>query len=81
MPYTTAQHMANRLAAAHGYKIAEGAKLSEFQVGEGIIILNRKGEPLMSGLIERIDTLDSGELAVVVGGSMWPQSEFLFRTM
>lgn len=80
MPYTTAQHHANRIYSALGYKIAEGAKLSEFQVGEGVIILNRKGEPMMSGLIEKIYEVD-GEQCVDVGGTCWPQSQYLFRKM
>lgn len=80
MPYTSAEHQSNRIAAALGYKIAEGAQLSEFQVGEGIIILNRKGEPMMSGLIEKMYQLE-GEQCIDVGGTCWPQSQYLFRKM
>lgn len=81
MPYTSAQHQQNRVYAALGYKILdEGVLLSEFQVGEGIIILNRKGEPMMSGLIEKLYQVE-GESCVDVGGTCWPSSTYLFRKM
>jgi len=80
MSYTSAKHQANRIAAAYGYKIAEGVSLDEFQVGDGVIILNKKGEPMMSGPIEDIQETDAGK-QVVVGDRVWSDVDYMFRRM
>jgi len=80
MPYTTQQHLAARVASQYGYKIAEGTDPSEFQVGEGVIVLTRKGEPVMSGLIEKICQID-GSYCLDVGGTPWSSTQCIFRRM
>jgi hypothetical protein len=80
MSYTARQHIDNRIASAYGYKIQEGINLSEFSVGEGIIILSRKGEPLMSGLIDAIES-ENGGMRVSVGEEWWNDTEYMFRRM
>lgn len=74
--YSTQQHIRNRERAAAGFKLEEGVAVSDFQVGEGIIILNLKGEPSMSGIIEKLD--DNG---VSVGGTYFPCKEFIYRRL
>lgn len=75
--YTSALHQSNRVASAYGYPIAEGLKLDEFQVGEGIIVINKKGEPLMSGTIEDMNE-DQG---VKVGGTWFLATEHIYRRL
>lgn len=79
--YTCAQHQANRIASLYGYKLAESVNLSEFKLGDGIIVLSKKGEPLMSGLIEKMYQSMSGERCVEVGGTPWNESQYMFRKM
>ncbi len=75
--YTSAMHHQNRVAAMYGYKIAEGLKLSEFEVGEGIIVINKKGEPMMSGTIQDMNE----ENGVQVGDNWWPSSDYIYRRL
>jgi hypothetical protein len=80
MGYTCQQHMQNRIAAQFGYKISEGELISTFKVGEGIIVLNRKGEPMMSGTVEGIETSTQGN-SVKVGDNWYDDATYLFRVM
>jgi len=82
MGYTSEQHRTARVYAALGYKqVLETVSLSEFSVGEGIIILNKNGEPMMSGVIDNIQTEDDGSMSVVVGEYVWDESTYIFRRM
>jgi len=81
MPYTSQQHLAARFASAHGYKIQEQIALSEFSVGEGIIVLNKKGEPMMSGQIEDMTTEGDGRMGVKVGDLWYHEANCIFRRL
>ena len=85
MPYTTRQHMESRIAAAYGYNV-QGVPLSEFTIGDGIIVLTKKGEPINSGQIEDMTYMtdeDGEEIAnsVQVNGSWYYDSSNLFRVL
>lgn len=85
MPYTTRQHMEARVAAAYGYGV-QGVPLSEFTIGDGIIVLTNKGEPINSGQIENMQysTNEDGEeiaSSVMVNGDWYTADESLFRVM
>jgi len=74
--YTTQQHMRNRERVAAGYKIEEGLSVDEINPGDGVIILNLKGEPSMSGKVDSV-----GDDGITVGGTLFPSSEFVYRRM
>jgi hypothetical protein len=78
--YTTGQHQQNRVAAALGYKITEGEPATNFLQGDNIIILTKKGEPVMSGEISKLVMTPNG-IVFTVGGNEYGESLYQFRRM
>jgi len=82
MVWTTNQRRSANIAAAYGYKTAireNTVAVNELAVGDGIIILTEKGEPIMSGQIEDIDMTDSNSPSVRVGGEWYCTRQYSFR--
>lgn len=77
--WSSQQHQSARAASVHGYKIAEGVAIDQFAEGEGIIILNLKGEPMLVGQVEQLGEDDDGIPAVLVGGNWWPSDTYFYR--
>jgi hypothetical protein len=92
MGYTPDQRRTNIVASAYGYRTAideNSVPLSEFSVGSGVIILTKKGEPIMSGPISEIrlavaaapdgPTPESG--ALKVGNRWFSEDNYCFRRL
>jgi hypothetical protein len=64
-----------------GYKTQPvGSPLKEFEVGDKVIVLTHKGEPVMSG--EIVDTRqDETTSSAMVGDRWWDEASYTFRRM
>jgi len=79
--YTSQQHLQSRISSAYGYAV-QGVPLSEFEAGEGIIVLTQKGEPVMSGAIEDIGLDDTEEvMGVMVGDDWYFEDTYIYRRL
>jgi hypothetical protein len=91
MTWTQEQRRTAAVAAALGYKnqnIKESSvPVSEFEVGDGVIVLTDRGEPIMSGQIEEIDVaevMDGGVTrasGIKVGRDWYYDTTSYFRRM
>lgn len=82
MGWTPEQRRSATIAAAFGYKTAimeNTIPVSELSVGDGIIVLTEKGEPIMSGQIEDIGTTGGDPPAVKIGGEWYCSRQYSFR--
>lgn len=86
--YTADQRKTNTVASAYGYRTAveeNSIPVSEFSAGNGVIILTKKGEPIMSGPIGEIrssindDDFDEG--AIKVGTRWFDSKDYCFRRL
>jgi len=80
MPYTWAERRDNVAYSNLGYKIEEGPSIEEFLPGEAIIVITKKGEPVMSGRIEQILSTPETESSVLVNGKWFSSADYYFRT-
>jgi hypothetical protein len=85
MAYTPNQRRTNQVAAAYGYRTSvmeNTVAVGEFEVGQGAIILTKKGEPIMSGPIDEIrepvEEYDE-EGAIQIGGRWFAARDYSFR--
>ena len=86
MPYTPEQRKMATVAAMHGYKISEqfGVPIKEFKLGDGVIVITNRGEPINSGLIDKIDypNEEMGTTgAVQIGDDYYPADNYFFRRL
>lgn len=69
------------LASMFGYRVSrleEGTySPSDFSLGDGVIVLTRKGEPVMSGNIAEFG-YDKSSLRI---GEKWYTDQYMFRKM
>jgi hypothetical protein len=86
--YSMHDQIQNRVAASLGYPIAEGVDARDLEVGDGVIVITRKGELLMTGQIESIEVDESMEdddgnspVSVSVGGTWWSEIDYIFRRL
>lgn len=84
MPYDAETQRTYTLASAYGYRIPEQVPITEFKVGDGVIVITNKGEPVVSGQISEIIYPDDkseypqpGYLRV--GEQVYHASSYMFR--
>ena len=86
MSYTPTQHQQNRVSAMYGYPAAGGVSLDEFLLGDGIIVMTSKGEPILTGQVEQFSEMPTEEggierASVQVSGNWYPCSDYSFRRL
>lgn len=76
MPYSPDQRRLNSIYAAYGYKTENYGDIGIDEITEGdeIIILNKNGEPIMSGVVSEINAA-----SVKVGDEWYSSSGHQFR--
>jgi hypothetical protein len=68
----------------YGYKTSvmeNTVALSEFETGQGVIVLTKNGEPIMSGAIEdiRMPQYEGERASLKLGGRWYHEGEYSFR--
>ncbi len=76
MSYSSGYHAEQRIYAQLGYKMSDIIPVEELVLGDKIIVLTPKGEPVMSG---SIDEITDGR--VRISDMCYNSTEYVFRRM
>ena len=82
--YNGQQRRTNQIASLYGYKTAvmeNSEPLEDFGEGDNVIILNDRGEPVMSGTIQEKGMSMDGKTQVRVNDEWFTEGLFSFRSM
>jgi hypothetical protein len=81
MGMTGEQRRMNQVASALGYPVSqETIAVNELEIGSHIIVLTKKGEPIVTGQVEEVRGSDDMSEGSIRLGDMWYYpSTYLFR--
>jgi hypothetical protein len=74
----------SRIAAMYGYKVQETTlPATDFQAGDGVIVLDSTGQPVVSGTVEEVNdgTGVGGQQSLRVNGQWYYDDSFKFRAL
>jgi hypothetical protein len=82
MGWTAEQRRTATIAAGYGYRNSireQSLPAADISVGDGLIVLTDKGEPIMSGQVAALETSPGGEYQVKIGEEWYCSRQHSFR--
>jgi hypothetical protein len=68
--------MQDRIYGSLGYKIPDTFESKDFKVGDSVIVVTKKGEPIMTGAVS-----DIKNASLFVDGGWYPDISYSFKRM